>query len=76
MSGRQLTTSEYVQPQFTILSGELLIELEDTPLTHTKQVVLRFCQVENVHYQVVLYLNTGASRFEELAQEWLYDRQV
>jgi hypothetical protein len=50
--------------------------LEKARLTHTYQVVFRFCQLENIDYLVLRYLNTGALPFEEWAEEWLHDWEV
>jgi hypothetical protein len=36
-------------------------------------MVFRFCQLENIDYLVLRYVNTGALPFEEWAEEWLYD---
>jgi hypothetical protein len=76
MSGRHLTQSEYALQQVVELFGNLLIELEEAHLTHTYQTVFRFCQLENIDYMVLRYLNTGALPFEEWAEEWLFDGEV
>jgi hypothetical protein len=39
-------------------------------------VVFRFCQLENIDYLVLRYLNTGALPFEQWAEEWLFDGEV
>jgi hypothetical protein len=76
MSGRHLTQSEYALQSVVELFGNLRIQLEETRLTHTYQVVLRFCQLENIEYLVLRYLNTGALPFEEGAADWLFDGEV
>jgi hypothetical protein len=76
MSGQHLTQSEYALQQVVELFGNLLIQLEEAHLTHTYQVVFRFCQLENIEYLVLRYLNTGALPFEEWAEEWLFDGEV
>jgi hypothetical protein len=76
MSGRHLTQSEYALQQIVELFGNLLIQLEEAHLTHTYQTVFRFCQLENIDYLVLRYLNTGALPFEEWAEEWLFDGEV
>jgi hypothetical protein len=76
MSGQRLTQSEYALQQVVELFGNLLIQLEEAHLTHTYQTVLRCCQLENIDYLVFRYLNTGALRFEEWAEEWLFDGEV
>jgi hypothetical protein len=76
MSGQRLIQSEYTLQKTVELFGNLLIELEEAHLTHTYQVVFRFCQLENIEYLVLRYLNTGALPFEEWAEEWLFDGEV
>jgi hypothetical protein len=39
-------------------------------------VVFRFCQLENIDYLVLRYLNTGALPFEQWAEEWLFNGEV
>jgi len=76
MSGRHLTQSEYALQHVVELFGDLLFQLEAAHLTHTYQVVFRFCQLENIDYLLLRYLNTGVLPFEEWAEEWLFDGQV
>jgi hypothetical protein len=76
MSGQRLTQSEYALKQVVELFGNLLMQLEEAHLTHTFQVVLRFCQLENIDYLVQRYINTGALPFAEWAEEWLFDGEV
>jgi hypothetical protein len=73
MSGQHLTQSEYALQRVVELFGNLLIQLEEAHLTHTYQTVFRFCQLENIEYPVLRYLNTSALPFEEWAEEWLHD---
>jgi hypothetical protein len=76
MSGQHLTESEYTLTQVVELFGNLLIQLEEARLIHTYQTIFRFCQLENIDYLVLRYLNTGALPFEEWAEEWLFDGEV
>jgi hypothetical protein len=76
MSGRRLSQSEYALQQVVVLFGELLIQLEEAGLTHTYRDVLRYCELENINYLVLRYVNTGAGPFEEFAEEWLFDGEV
>jgi hypothetical protein len=76
MSGRRLTQSEYALQRVVELFGDLLIQLEDARLTHTYQVVIRFCQLENIEYLVLRSLNTGTLPFDKWAEEWLFDGEV
>jgi hypothetical protein len=71
-----LTQSEYALQQVVELFGNLLFQLEEEHLTHTYRTVFCFCQLENVDYLVLRYLNTGALPFEEWPEEWLFDREV
>jgi hypothetical protein len=54
----------------------LLSELEEHRLTHIDPVVFLFCQLENIDYLVLRYINTGALPFEEFSEEWLFDGEV
>jgi hypothetical protein len=36
-------------------------------------VVFRFCDLENIEYLVLRYLNTGTLPCEEFSEEWLFD---
>jgi len=76
MSGRHLTQSEYTLQRVVGLFGNLLSQLEESHLTDTYQVVFRFCQLENIDYLVLRYLNTGPLPFEEWAGEWLHEGEV
>jgi hypothetical protein len=76
MSGHHLTQSEYALQQVVELFRNLLTQLDEARLTHTYQVVFRFCQLENIDYLVLRYLKTGALPFEEWAEEWLFDGEV
>jgi hypothetical protein len=76
MSGRHLTQSEYALQQVVELFGNLLFQLEEAHLTHTYRTVFRFCQLQNIDYLVLRYLNTGALPFEEWAEEWLHVGEV
>jgi hypothetical protein len=76
MSGRQLTHSEYALQQVVVLFSELLFELAEAGLTHTYRNVFCFCELENIKYLELRYLNTGESPFKEWAEEWLHNREV
>jgi hypothetical protein len=76
MSGQRLTQSEYALQQVVKLFGNLLFQFKEAHLTHTYRTVFRFCQLENIDYLVLRYLNTGALPFEEWAEEWLFDGEV
>jgi hypothetical protein len=76
MSGHQLTQSKYALQQVVELFGNLITQLEEAHLTHTYQAVFRFCQLENIDYLVLRYLNTSALPFQEWAEEWLFDGEV
>jgi hypothetical protein len=76
MSGQHLTQSEYALQEVVESFGDLLFQLEEARLIHTYQVVFRFCQLENIDYLVLRYLNAGALPFEEFAEEWLHVGEV
>jgi len=76
MSGQRLSQSEYALQQGVVLFGELLIQLDEAGLTHTYQDVLRYCELKNINYLVLRYVNTGAGPFEEWAEEWLHNGEV
>jgi hypothetical protein len=73
MSGQHLTQSEDALQKVVESFGGLLFQLEEAYLTHTYRVLLRFCQIENIDYLVLRYLNTGALPFEEWAEAWLHE---
>ena len=76
MSGARLSQSEYALQQIVVLFGELLIQLDAAGLTHTYRDVFRFCELENIGYLVLRYVNTGAGPFEEWDEEWLHEGEV
>jgi hypothetical protein len=76
MAGQQLSQSEYALQHVVILFGELHFPLDEAGLTHTNRDVLRYCELENINYLVLRYMNTGAGPYEEFAEEWLHDREV
>ena len=76
MSGGHLTQSEYALQQIVGIFWELLSQLAEARLTHIYRVVFHFCQLENIDYLVLRYLNTGAWPFKEWADEWLHDGEI
>jgi hypothetical protein len=46
--------------------------LDEAGLTHTYRDVLRYCELENINYLLLRYVNTGAGPYEEWAEEWLH----
>jgi len=76
MPGHQYTPAEYALQKIVASFGNFLFELAKHHLTHIYAVVFRFCQLENINYLVLRYLNTGALPFEEFSEEWLYDGEV
>jgi hypothetical protein len=76
MSGQRLSQSEYALQQVVVLFGKLRIQLDAAGLTHTYRDVLRYCELENINYLVLRYVNTDAGPFEEWAEEWLHDGEV
>jgi hypothetical protein len=55
---------------------DFLFQVEEVWLNHTYRVVLHFCELENIEYLVLRYLNTGALPFEEWAEDWLHEVEV
>jgi hypothetical protein len=76
MPGHQYTRAEFALQKVVESFGKLLSELPEHKLTHTYAVVFRFCELENIDYLVLRYLNTGALPFEEYSEEWLFDSEV
>jgi hypothetical protein len=76
MSGQHLTQSEYALERIVVLFGQLLLELDEAHLTYTYRVVFCFCQLENIDYLVLRYLNTGTPPFEKWAAGWLHNGEV
>jgi hypothetical protein len=76
MPGHQYTPAEYALQRVVKSIGNLLFELAEHNETHTYAVVFRFCELENIGYLVLRYLNTGALPFEEFSEEWLFDGEV
>jgi hypothetical protein len=76
MPVHQYTPAEYALPRIVESFGNFLFALAEHQLTHTYNVVLRFCQLEDIDYLVLRYLNTGALHFEEFSEEWLFDYEV
>jgi hypothetical protein len=76
MPGHQYTQAEYTLQRVVKSFGNSLFELAEHRFTHTYAVVFRFCQLQNIDYLVLRYLNIGALLFEEFSEEWLYDGEV
>jgi len=76
MPGHQYTPAEYALQQKVESFGRLLSELEEQGLTRIYAVVLLFCQLENIDYLVLRYINTGALPFEQFSEEWLFDGEI
>jgi hypothetical protein len=76
MSGARLSQSKYALQRIVVLFGEPLIQLEEAGLTCTYLYVLRFCELENINYLVLSFVNTGVGPYEEFAEEWLHDGEI
>jgi len=76
MPEHRYTPAEYALKRDVESFGNSVFDLAEHYLTHTYAVVLHFCQLENVEYLVLRYLNTGALPFDEFSKEWLHGRQV
>jgi len=71
MSGHRYRPAEYALQRIVESFSNQLSQLEETHLTHTHRVDLRFCELENIDHLVLRYLNTGALSFEEASEDWL-----
>jgi len=76
MSGERLTQSEYALQQVVVLFGELHIQLDKAGWTGTYRDIIRFCELHNIDYLVLRYLNTGAPPLKEFAEKWLHSGEV
>ena len=76
MSGAHPSPYEYALHKVVVLFGELLIQLAEAGLTHTYRDVLRYCELENIHFLVLRYVNTGAGLCEEWAEDWLHEGEA
>jgi hypothetical protein len=76
MPGHKYTPAEYALQRVVESFGKLLFELAEHNQTHTYAVVVCFCQIENIDYLVLRYLNTGTLPFEEVSKEWLFDNDA
>jgi hypothetical protein len=76
MSGVHLSPYEYALHKVVALFRELLIQLDEAGLIHTYRDVLRYCELENIQYLVLRYMNTGVGPYEEWAEEWLHEGEA
>ena len=76
ISGWRLTKSEYTLQLVIILFGKLLSHLAEAGFTCTDHNLCRICEIENINHLVLRYLNTGASPFQEWAEECLRKGKV
>jgi hypothetical protein len=76
LPGPQYTETEYALQRVVESFGNLLSELAEHHSTRTYTVVCRFCQLENINYLELRYLNTGALPFKEYSEEWLFDNEA
>jgi len=76
MPGHHYTSAEYALQKVVESFGNLLFELAEHHLTHTYTVVFRFCELENIDYLVLRYLNMDALPYKEFSEEWLYEGEV
>jgi hypothetical protein len=76
MSGAHPSPYKFALQRVVILFGEYLIPLVEAGLTHTYRDVLRYSELENIHYLVLRYVNTGARPYKEWAEQWLHEGEV
>jgi hypothetical protein len=73
MPGHQFTPAEYALQKVVESFGNLLFELAVHQLTHPYAGVYHFCQLENIDYLVLRYLNTSALPYDMFSEDWLFD---
>jgi len=73
MPGHRYTPAGYTLQRVVESFGNLLYELAEHHLTHTYAVAFHFCQLENIDYLVLRYLNTGALPFKEFSEKSLFE---
>jgi hypothetical protein len=76
MPGHQYTQAKLALQKVVESFGNVFFQLAEHQLTHTYAVVFRFCQLENINYLVLRYLNTGWLPYEEFSEEWLLDGEA
>ena len=76
MPGHHLTQQEFALQYIVESFSNLLFELAEQRLPHTYHGVFCFCELENIGYLVLRYLNTGKLLFKEFSEEWLFDGEV
>jgi hypothetical protein len=76
MPRHHYTPAEYALQRVVESFGHFLLESTEHQLTRTYAVVFRFCQLENIDYLVLGYLNTSDLPFEEFSEVWLFDGEV
>jgi len=76
MPGHHLTQSELALQLTVECFGNLLFALEEHHLTHIYCMFFHFCELENIGFLVLKYLNTSTLTFEEFSEKWLFDREV
>jgi hypothetical protein len=74
--GHDYTPAEYALQKVVDSFGNVLSKLAEHLLTHTYTVVFCFCQIENIDYLVLRYINTGAVPFEQFSEETLFDGEA
>jgi hypothetical protein len=75
MPGHQYTPAKYALQKIVESFGNLLFKLAHHQLTHIYTVGYHFCQLENIDYMVLGYLNTGIVPFEEYSEDWLFNSE-
>jgi hypothetical protein len=76
MPGHRYTPAKHALQMVVESFGNLLFKLSEHRLTHTYAVVLHCCQLENIDYLLLSYLNTGTLPVEEYYEEWLFDGET
>jgi len=76
MPGHRYTQSEYALQRVVETFGNLLHAFEEHHLIHTYQVVVRYCQLEDIDNLVLQYLNSRLLLSEEFSEDQLFDKEA
>jgi hypothetical protein len=73
MAGDRYTPAVYALQRIVKSFGSLLYDLAEHHLSQTYLVFYRFCELENIDYLVVRYLDTAMLPFKEFSEKSLYN---
>jgi len=76
MRGHYYARAEYALQRDVDSFGNLLFKLANHHSIKIYALVFPFCQLANIDYLVLRYLNTSALTSNEFSEEWLFDDEV